>query len=98
MSVVVLSHSPIACALRVCEPTWTANVNVKYIAQPTSPFQHHEGLSILLTSQDSYVTIDVQKRTCKKRHVVANIEDFPYHNYMCAEAWTLVWGKLYAIC
>ena len=45
------------------------------------------GLSVLCTSDDSYICVNVSVVPCEKRQVVRNIDNFCYHKYVCAEAW-----------
>ena len=97
MSVSVVSSSIAGCELCVEESTWTARVLVQYKSDPG--VDHHEGRSIAtVTGLDSRIVIDVEKEECTDRRVSRNIHTFPYHRFMCAEAWTVVWGKLYAPC
>ena len=96
MSVSVVSHDDVRSVFCVKESEWTATVSVSYVSRPGGPFVHDEGLSVLCTSDDSFICVNVSVVQCEKREVVRNIDDFCYHKYVCAEAWCVVWGKLYA--
>ena len=96
MSISLISHNHRSTVLLVEEDTWTARVCVDYVNKPTSDFVHHEGQSFLCTSENSFIRVSVSMETKNQQVVNRNIHTFPYHKYICAEAWTLVWGKLYA--
>ena len=96
MSVSVLKHNGTSTVLSVSEREWTATVIVEYVSKPSGDIVHHEGVSVLWTSDNSFICVSVSLSPCKEKEVVRNIDSFPYHKYVCAEAWCVVWGKLYA--
>ena len=96
MSVSVTAHSVKKTELEIHEQEWSATAAVEYVDKPADIFVHDEGCSILYTSEKSCIRVSVSVERCEKRELQKNINDFPYYDYVCAEAWALLWGKLYA--
>ena len=97
MSITVITHNSRKTDFKIDEKHWTAIASIEYIEKPIHDIVHHEGCSVLLTSDNTFIQVSVCVEPCQKREITKNIETFAYHNFVCAEAWALLWGKLYAV-